>query len=233
MASTGEPTSAGSGAAAEVHAEAAAAAHGGGAPVERASVAGEAATAGAPAETASVASTEAARAAAAAAVAAEVAGAAPAALALDASVPLVLVTGVTGYIGAWVARYILAAGFRVRAAVRSLADDRRYRSFAFWAGPTGHKIDFVEAGLESPSSWPAAVAGCTYVVHVASPVPTSTVRDEDAEVIRPAVQGTRNVIAAALACPTVRRIVMTSSVAAVFEGREREWDTHTFGEADW
>jgi nucleoside-diphosphate-sugar epimerase len=56
--------------------------------------------------------------------------------------------------------------------------------------------------------------GCEAIIHVASPF-TMRFKDPLKELIEPAVQGTENVLAAATASATVKKVVLTSSVVAV------------------
>jgi nucleoside-diphosphate-sugar epimerase len=75
------------------------------------------------------------------------------------------------------------------------------------------------------------MAGCTGVLHVASPFPSAPPEDEN-ELIRPAVDGTLRVLRAAAACATVARVVLTSSIAAVIAGHDRD-DATVRTEQDW
>jgi nucleoside-diphosphate-sugar epimerase len=145
--------------------------------------------------------------------------------------PLVLVTGATGYIAGHCIRELLEHGYRVRGTVRSLADPSKTEHLRRIAAALGGSLELVEADLTSDRGWREAVAGCTYVQHVASPFPASVPKDE-MELIRPAVDGATRVLQACAQAGTVKRVVMTSSVAAVAFG-------HTDGggtvrtEADW
>jgi dihydroflavonol-4-reductase len=145
--------------------------------------------------------------------------------------PLVLVTGASGYIAGHCIRELLEHGYRVRGTVRSLGDSRKTDHLKRIATELGGSLELVEADLTSDRGWNDAVAGCSYVQHVASPFPAAVPKDE-AELIRPAVDGTTRVLQACAASRTVKRVVMTSSVAAVAFG-------HTDGhgaartEADW
>src|SRR5262245_2757838 len=136
---------------------------------------------------------------------------------------LCLVTGVSGYLASWLAKDLLDRGLRVRGTVRSLGDTERLRQLsALLPG-----AEFVAADLRSPDGWPAAVAGAVWVFHVASPqaVPTETDRTGGA------VAGTRYLMEAALAEPSVRKVVVTSSVAAIAYGHPP--GKQTFTEDDW
>lgn len=149
--------------------------------------------------------------------------------------PLVIITGVSGYIGGVLAYYALAAGYRVRGTVRALPSDASLTPLCGVTGPTGESLQLAVASLDSADGWADALAGATYVLHCASPVPVGAVRDADAEVVTPAVSGVTHVMRAALGTPTVRRVVLTSSIAAVMEGREAEAAAagRLLGEGDW
>jgi len=82
----------------------------------------------------------------------------------------------------------------------------------------GNRLDFIEADLmDDTEKWKTAVAGCTYVCHTASPFPIAHPKDEQ-ELIKPAVEGTLAVLRAIAEEPSVKRVVVTSSVAAVHSG---------------
>ena len=145
--------------------------------------------------------------------------------------PLVLVTGATGYIAGHCIRELLAHGYRVRGTVRSLADPKKTEHLRRMAAELGGTVELVEADLTSDRGWREAVAGCTYVQHVASPFPAEVPKDEN-ELIRPAVDGATRVLQACADAGTVKRVVMTSSVAAVAFGHAGQSDK-VRTEADW
>jgi len=143
--------------------------------------------------------------------------------------PLVLVTGVSGFIAKHCAVELLNAGYGVRGTVRSLQKSGELKgSLARHAELA--RFELAQADLESDEGWAAAAAGCTHVLHVASPFPARQPRDEQA-LIRPAVQGTLRVLRAA-ASAGVERFVQTSSTAAVFYGHPPQ-RTAPFTEDDW
>lgn len=127
----------------------------------------------------------------------------------------VLVTGATGYVAGWLVKELLEAGITVNAAVRDPdATDKLSHLTAIAAAAPG-KIRFFRADLLQPGSYNDAMQGCSVVFHTASPF-TVNVRDPQKELVDPAVQGTRNVLETAAATPSVTRVVVTSSCAAIY-----------------
>ncbi|WP_147123913.1 NAD-dependent epimerase/dehydratase family protein, partial [Nocardia neocaledoniensis] len=140
----------------------------------------------------------------------------------------VLVTGATGFVAGHCIADLLEHGYAVRGTVRDLAAHTRRAHLTDLARRTGGELEFVAATLDDDAGWAEAVAGCDAVLHVASPFPSAPPDDERA-LIEPAVEGTLRVLRAAAAAG-VRRVVLTSSVAAVAYGHERD-EVRT--EADW
>jgi nucleoside-diphosphate-sugar epimerase len=142
----------------------------------------------------------------------------------------VLVTGGSGFVGAHCLLQLLAAGHRVRTTVRRLERAADVRALLTIGGADpGDQLSFVAADLTSGAGWPEAVAGCQYVLHVASPFPPAIPKDED-ELIRPAREGTLRVLAAARDAG-VRRVVLTSSFAAIGYGHPPQ--RAPFDETSW
>jgi dihydroflavonol-4-reductase len=143
---------------------------------------------------------------------------------------LVLVTGGSGFIGAHCIAQLLNNGYLVRTTVRSLKREPDVRAMVARAGAeAGDSLTLVEADLESDTGWPEAVAGCTYVLHVASPFPPNVPKHED-ELIIPAREGALRVLRAARDAG-IKRVVMTSSFAAIGYGHEAQ--SAAFTENDW
>lgn len=143
--------------------------------------------------------------------------------------PTVLLTGISGFIAKQCAVDLLNAGYGVRGTVRSLKRSAGVTETIGKHAPVA-RLEFVEADLESDRGWNEAVAGCTHVLHVASPFPAAQPRHEQ-DLIRPAVQGTLRVMRAAAAAKAVR-FVQTSSLVAVMYGHARD-RAAPFTEADW
>jgi nucleoside-diphosphate-sugar epimerase len=143
---------------------------------------------------------------------------------------LVLVTGISGFLGGHVALELLRQGYRVRGSVRNLSKADKVRSTLAAHGADLSRLEFVALDLLADTGWEAAVRGCRYVQHVASPFVLEQPKDRG-ELIRPAVEGTTRAIKSALAAG-VERIVVTSSIAAIVYGHARNRPA-PFTEADW
>ena len=139
----------------------------------------------------------------------------------------VLVTGGSGFIAGHCIRVLLEQGYEVRTTVRSLAKEPAVREALGAVGE--ERLTVVAADLTRDEGWAGAVAGCAFVLHVASPVHLGAVADED-EVIRPAREGTLRVLRAARDAG-VRRVVLTSAFHAVGFGHPH--DRGPFTEDDW
>jgi nucleoside-diphosphate-sugar epimerase len=118
----------------------------------------------------------------------------------------------------------------VRSTIRNLKREGDVRAMLKVGGAEpGNRLSFFAADLESDAGWGEAVAGCDFVLHVASPLPPSVPKHED-ELIVPAREGTLRVLRASRDAG-VKRVVLTSSFAAIGYGHKvRETP---FNEADW
>jgi len=131
---------------------------------------------------------------------------------------LVLVTGGSGFIAAYCIMQLLNEGYKVRTTVRSLAREDGVRKLLMSAGvDAGDALSFVAADLMDDKGWDDAVAGCDFVLHVASPFPAGVPKHED-DLIIPAREGALRVLKAARDAG-VKRVVMTSSFAAIGYGQ--------------
>ena len=114
-----------------------------------------------------------------------------------------LVTGATGFVGAAVARALLKEQWQVRALARPGSDRSNLSGLA---------VEVCEGDLTQSESLAPAVQGCEALFHVAADYRLGA-RDHE-QLYRTNVEGTRAILAAARAAG-VKRIVYTSSVAAV------------------
>jgi nucleoside-diphosphate-sugar epimerase len=143
---------------------------------------------------------------------------------------IVLVTGASGFVAMQCIVELLRAGWRVRGTLRDLARGEAVAAIVGREVDAGERLSFVHADLAADRGWAEAVAGCRFVLHVASPVPAARPARAD-DVIIPARDGTLRVLRAASAA-RVERVVMTSSTTAVFYGRARD-GSKIYDEADW
>ncbi|GMR39090.1 hypothetical protein PMAYCL1PPCAC_09285, partial [Pristionchus mayeri] len=124
---------------------------------------------------------------------------------------VVLVTGASGFIALHCVKRLLECPYRVRGTVRSKDNQKKIAPLLRLTNASA-KLELVEADLLQPAEkWKEVVAGCTYVLHVASPLNLTATE----EIVAIAVQGTKAVMQAATACPEVKKIVLTSSCAAI------------------
>jgi nucleoside-diphosphate-sugar epimerase len=128
----------------------------------------------------------------------------------------VLVTGAGGFIAMHCILQLLEQGYRVRGTLRSLSREAGLRKTFAEHVEAGDRLEFVTADLLKDDGWEAAVRGCAHVLHVASPFPPAEPKNED-ELIIPAREGALRVLRAAAAAG-VKRVVLTSSLAAVLYG---------------
>lgn len=133
--------------------------------------------------------------------------------------PTVLLTGATGHIGFRTLVLLLQANYAVRVAIRSPEQEIKIRDAAS-VQPHVYNIEFtVVPDMAAPNAYDAAIEGMQYVIHIASPVPlkannralTNEGKSWTEVYYRPAIQGTLNILKAAKATPSVRRVVITAS----------------------
>jgi nucleoside-diphosphate-sugar epimerase len=141
----------------------------------------------------------------------------------------VLVTGGSGFLGGWCVIELLRRGYTVRTTVRSLSREDQVRAAVGSELDPGDRLTVLAADLLNDEGWPEAVAGCDYVLHVASPFPPKQPKDPD-ELIVPAREGTLRVLGASLDAG-VKRVVVTSSVAAIRLGEGTA--ARPLDEKDW
>lgn len=131
---------------------------------------------------------------------------------------LVLVTGASGFIAGHIVLQLLDRGYRVRGSLRSMDRAESMRNVVESNGGDVSRLEFCQADLTSDAGWKEAVADCSAVMHVASPIATTLPKDPN-DLIVPARDGVRRVLDAAIA-EGVPRVVMTSSNAAVSYGHQ-------------
>lgn len=128
----------------------------------------------------------------------------------------VLVTGGNGYIASWIVKYLLVEGIDVHATVRDPGNSAKVGHLLKAAEGTQGKLTLFKADLLQEGAFDAAMQGCELVIHTASPFVIKGLKDAQKELVDPAVKGTRNVLDAANRVTSVKRIVLTASVASVY-----------------
>ncbi|XP_021682953.2 phenylacetaldehyde reductase-like [Hevea brasiliensis] len=133
---------------------------------------------------------------------------------------IVCVTGASGYIASWLVKLLLLRGYTVKASIRDPNDPRKTEHLRALEGAE-ERLQLFKANLLEEGSFDAAVEGCEGVFHTASPF-YHDVKDPQAELIDPALKGTLNVLNSCAKVPSIKRVVLTSSTAAVaFNGKPR------------
>ena len=157
---------------------------------------------------------------------------------MSSSGPLVLITGITGFLAQHVLAQALSApqNFRVRGTVRSLTKSQsQVLSNLPGGGRDQSRVELVEVADTASSDLSAALQDVTYVIHVASPYIIHDITDPKKQLLEPAVDGTLNVLRHAKDSKTIKRIAITSSFAAVTDfqkgGPNRPGFTYT--PQDW
>lgn len=130
--------------------------------------------------------------------------------------PPFAVTGASGYLGSWVVWELLSRGATVRGTVRDPENRGKVQHLRDMDAELPGRLQLVRADLLDPGSFDEACAGAGAVLHTASPFIVGRVKDARSQLIRPAVEGTRNVLRSVNAAESVKRVVLTSSVAAIY-----------------
>ncbi|MCF1491451.1 NAD-dependent epimerase/dehydratase family protein [Agrobacterium vitis] len=128
-----------------------------------------------------------------------------------------LVTGGSGFVASHLILQLLEMDATVHTTVRSLRNVAKIKPLTDMQARFPGKLTLYEADLLTPGSFDAAMAGCAIVFHVASPFKLpEKIKDGQREMVEPALQGTRNVLGSVNRTESVRRVVMTSTIGAIF-----------------
>lgn len=145
----------------------------------------------------------------------------------------VLVTGGSGFVASHLVHQLLERGYPVRASVRDLSRADKVEPLRRLAKHAPGTLELFEADLLRPGAFDDAMAGCRYVFHVASPfLLPEQIEDPRRDVLDPAVVGTRHVLESVGRTATVERLVLTSTVGAIFGDYVdvRQMRNHTLSE---
>jgi nucleoside-diphosphate-sugar epimerase len=128
----------------------------------------------------------------------------------------VMVTGGTGYLASWIIKMLLDDGIDVHATVRDPTDTQKVEHIKALAEASSGQLKLFKSDLMDNGSFDEPMQECELVIHTASPFFITGIKNPEDELIRPAKEGTRNVLEAATRISTIKRIVLTSSVVAIF-----------------
>ena len=127
-----------------------------------------------------------------------------------------MVTGGSGYLGSWIVKYLLDRGYDVQLPVRDQSINERHQFLLDFAEKSlGHLRIWHSANVLKEDSYFVSMQGCECVFHVASPFFIRS-KNPKKELIDPAVKGTKNILNTVNKTPSVKRVILTSSVAAVY-----------------
>jgi dihydroflavonol-4-reductase len=128
-----------------------------------------------------------------------------------------LVTGGSGFVASHLILQLLQDGSAVHATVRNLSHDAKLRPLHRLQQQYPEQLQLFEADLLKPGSFDTAMKGCAVVHHVASPfLLPEKIKDGKQQMLEPALRGTQNVLDSVNRTPSVKRVVMTSTVGAIF-----------------
>lgn len=147
----------------------------------------------------------------------------------------VLVTGASGYIAGWIVKALLDQGHTVHGTVRDPDNRKSVAHLHALAESAPGTLKLFKADLLDAGSFDEATCGCDIVMHTASPFIIEGFDDAHEALVRPAVEGTRNVLDAVNRHDSVRRVVLTSSVAAIYGDNVdlARAGKRAFDESDW
>lgn len=152
---------------------------------------------------------------------------------IDKTTPI-LVTGGTGYLASWIIKQLLDEGLNVRATVRNKSNTEKNKHLMKLGNEGKGALELYEADLLKEGSFDQAMSKCEVVFHAASPFQIFGIKDPQKELIDPALKGTKNILASVNKTQSVKRVILTSSCASVYDNaletvgtqlNEKSWNT--------
>ena len=134
---------------------------------------------------------------------------------IDKSKP-VLVTRGSGYVASWIIKMLLEEGINVNATVRDPSNIQKVDHLTALSKASAGQLKLFKSDLLDTGSFDEPMQDCELAIHTASPFLITGIKNSEEELIRPAKEGTRNVLESAKRNPTLKRVVLTSSVAAIY-----------------
>ena len=139
----------------------------------------------------------------------------------------VLVTGATGYIGLHCIHQLLNQGYAVNGSVRSPERKDEIVNALHGHNTSTENLSLYTLNLTEDAGWDEAMEGCDFLLHVASPI--SLERTDEDYFVQPAIAGVKRALSFAKKY-NVKKVVLTSSVAAIFDSLEKK---DVYDESDW
>eukprot|EP00762_Andalucia_godoyi_P001089 ANDGO_02126.mRNA.1 Bifunctional dihydroflavonol 4-reductase/flavanone 4-reductase len=150
----------------------------------------------------------------------------------DAGAPqTVAVTGASGLTGSHIVKLLLERGHSVHATVRDPTSKSKC-GFLMELPGASERLRLFKADLELQGSFTEAFALCTAVIHTAAVVKLRA-KDPQTEIVDPAINGMKNVLECAAAAGSVKAVVITSSISALYDAPDEKGKGYVFGPADW
>ena len=128
----------------------------------------------------------------------------------------VMVTGGSGYLASWIINMLLEQGINVNATFRDHTNPKYVDHLKALEQNANGQLNLFESDLMEIGSFDEPMKGCELVIHTASPFFITGIKNPEEELIRPAKEGTRNVLESAKKTPSVKRVVLTSSIVAIY-----------------
>lgn len=147
----------------------------------------------------------------------------------------VLVTGANGYLGSWIVKELLERGLSVHAAVLNFKDKKRVSHLSRLAKDLSGTINFFETSLLVDGAYTRAMQNCELVIHTASPPRLLRSEVPSRDIVRPMLHGVRNLLTSVNATPSVKRVVLTSSLSTIFGSAQEAYShpKHLVSEKYW
>ena len=148
---------------------------------------------------------------------------------------LILLTGASGFVAAHVLNSLLQHGYKVRGTVRTeaAADKVRKTHSRLLNGDESRLTFSIVQDVAVTGAFDEAVKGVDGVIHTASPF-VMQVENNERDLLDPAIKGTTSILQAVEKyAPQVKRIVITSSFAAIADPTQGLRPGYTYSEKDW
>ena len=139
----------------------------------------------------------------------------------------VVVSGASGFIALHIVEGLIKGGYKVKGTVRNV--ESKSNDVIKKLDVDSDKLELVKANLLDDGAFDEIVKGSEYVMHVASPF-SMDIKDPQKDLVEPAVKGTLSMLEACLKSESVKRVILTSSMAAITDSPDPKV---TYTENDW